>query len=45
MSPVHNTTVPYVPLSDFDWSFTRSGPLPWNQTVWQASLANSLSLL
>ncbi|PSN59886.1 hypothetical protein BS50DRAFT_579689 [Corynespora cassiicola Philippines] len=33
-SPVSNITVPWVPLADFDWSFARSGPLPWNQTVW-----------
>jgi len=33
-SKVHNVTVPYVALADFDWSFARSGPLPWNQTVW-----------
>ncbi|CAO2650020.1 Nn.00g013120.m01.CDS01 [Neocucurbitaria sp. VM-36] len=33
-SHVHNVTVPWVPLADFDWSFARSGPLPWNQTVW-----------
>jgi hypothetical protein len=31
---VQNVTVPWVPLADFDWSFTRSGPLPWNITVW-----------
>lgn len=31
---VHNVTVPYVTLADFDWSFNRTGPLPWNQTVW-----------
>jgi len=35
MSPlVQNVTVPWVPVADFDWSFARSGPLPWNQTVW-----------
>lgn len=34
MSAVRNVTVPYVPLSEFDWSFNRTGPLPWNQTVW-----------
>lgn len=34
MSTIQNITVPYVPLSEFDWSFARSGPLPWNQTVW-----------
>src|SRR5438874_699863 len=33
-SHVHNITVPWVPLAEFDWSFSRSGPLPWNQTVW-----------
>lgn len=33
-APVHNITVPYVSVADFDWSFARSGPLPWNQTVW-----------
>lgn len=33
-SHVHNVTVPWVPLADFDWSFARTGPLPWNQTVW-----------
>ncbi|KAG0653067.1 hypothetical protein D0Z07_0372 [Hyphodiscus hymeniophilus] len=31
---VHNITVPYVALADFDWSFKRTGPLLWNQTVW-----------
>jgi hypothetical protein len=31
---VQNITVPWVPLDEFDWSFARSGPLPWNQTVW-----------
>lgn len=36
--PVHNITVPYVDLAEFDWSFTRSGPLPWNRTVWYAPL-------
>ncbi|KAL1968841.1 hypothetical protein VTN77DRAFT_1202 [Rasamsonia byssochlamydoides] len=34
MSPTQNITVPYVPLSEFDWSFGRTGPLPWNQTIW-----------
>jgi len=34
MSNVQNITVPYVPTSQFDWSFARSGPLPWNQTIW-----------
>jgi len=34
MSSVRNVTVPYVPLDEFDWSFGRSGPLPWNQTIW-----------
>lgn len=34
MSKVQNITVPWVPLDDFDWSFARSGPLPWNLTVW-----------
>jgi hypothetical protein len=35
MAPhVQNITVPWVPLDEFDWSFARSGPLPWNQTVW-----------
>jgi hypothetical protein len=34
MSNVQNITVPYVPTSQFDWSFNRTGPLPWNQTVW-----------
>ncbi|RDW60270.1 hypothetical protein BP5796_11876 [Coleophoma crateriformis] len=34
MSHTVNVTVPYVELADFDWSFTRTGPLPWNQTVW-----------
>jgi hypothetical protein len=33
-SHVHNVTVPWVPLAEFDWSFARSGPLPWNLTVW-----------
>jgi hypothetical protein len=33
-SHVQNITVPWVPLAEFDWSFARSGPLPWNQTVW-----------
>ncbi|KAF1849190.1 uncharacterized protein K460DRAFT_415603 [Cucurbitaria berberidis CBS 394.84] len=33
-SHVRNVTVPWVPLAEFDWSFARSGPLPWNQTVW-----------
>ncbi|KAJ4370043.1 hypothetical protein N0V83_005807 [Neocucurbitaria cava] len=33
-SHIHNVTVPWVPLGDFDWSFARTGPLPWNQTVW-----------
>lgn len=33
-SHVHNVTVPWVPLAEFDWSFARSGPLPWNQAVW-----------
>jgi len=33
-SKVYNVTVPYVDTADFDWSFARSGPLPWNQTVW-----------
>ncbi|KAG4415709.1 hypothetical protein IFR04_011166 [Cadophora malorum] len=32
--PVHNITVPYVDVKDFDWGFNRTGPLPWNQTVW-----------
>jgi hypothetical protein len=31
---VQNITVPWVPLDEFDWSFARSGPLPWNLTVW-----------
>lgn len=31
---VHNITVPYVNVKDFDWGFNRTGPLPWNQTVW-----------
>ncbi|KAF2837471.1 hypothetical protein M501DRAFT_937492, partial [Patellaria atrata CBS 101060] len=31
---VHNRTVPWVPLDDFDWSYDRKGPLPWNITVW-----------
>ncbi|CZT51936.1 uncharacterized protein RSE6_13163 [Rhynchosporium secalis] len=31
---VHNITVPYVNVIDFDWGFNRTGPLPWNQTVW-----------
>jgi hypothetical protein len=31
---VQNITVPWVPLDEFDWSFSRSGPLPWNLTVW-----------
>ncbi|KAI2470658.1 hypothetical protein F4781DRAFT_390155 [Annulohypoxylon bovei var. microspora] len=34
MSNVQNITVPWVPLDEFDWSFARSGPLPWNLTVW-----------
>ncbi|KAI1448203.1 hypothetical protein F5Y02DRAFT_300408 [Annulohypoxylon stygium] len=34
MSNVRNITVPWVPLDEFDWSFSRSGPLPWNLTVW-----------
>ncbi|XXG96442.1 hypothetical protein Hte_002725 [Hypoxylon texense] len=34
MSGVRNITVPWVPLDEFDWSFGRSGPLPWNLTVW-----------
>ncbi|KAI1772532.1 hypothetical protein F4818DRAFT_426272 [Hypoxylon cercidicola] len=34
MSGVRNVTVPWVPLDEFDWSFARSGPLPWNLTVW-----------
>ncbi|KAI4865280.1 hypothetical protein F4820DRAFT_303697 [Hypoxylon rubiginosum] len=34
MSGVRNITVPWVPLDEFDWSFARSGPLPWNLTVW-----------
>jgi len=34
MSNVQNITVPYVPTSQFDWSFARTGPLPWNQTIW-----------
>ncbi|KAI1085202.1 hypothetical protein F5B20DRAFT_133543 [Whalleya microplaca] len=34
MSSVRNITVPWVPLAEFDWSFGRSGPLPWNLTVW-----------
>jgi len=34
MSNVQNITVPWVPTSQFDWSFARTGPLPWNQTVW-----------
>jgi hypothetical protein len=33
-SHVQNITVPWVPLAEFDWSFARSGPLPWNLTVW-----------
>lgn len=31
---IQNITVPWVPLDEFDWSFSRSGPLPWNLTVW-----------
>ncbi|KAH8701647.1 hypothetical protein BGW36DRAFT_445254 [Talaromyces proteolyticus] len=31
---VHNITVPYVSTDKFDWSFARTGPLPWNQTIW-----------
>ncbi|KAI1144626.1 hypothetical protein F5Y05DRAFT_33541 [Hypoxylon sp. FL0543] len=34
MSGVRNITVPWVPLDEFDWSFARTGPLPWNLTVW-----------
>ncbi|KAI1478972.1 hypothetical protein F4774DRAFT_140206 [Daldinia eschscholtzii] len=34
MSSVRNITVPWVPLDEFDWSFARTGPLPWNLTVW-----------
>ncbi|KAI2626733.1 hypothetical protein GGR54DRAFT_629107 [Hypoxylon sp. NC1633] len=34
MSAVRNITVPWVPLDEFDWSFARSGPIPWNLTVW-----------
>ncbi|KAI1769150.1 hypothetical protein GGR53DRAFT_228119 [Hypoxylon sp. FL1150] len=34
MSGVRNVTVPWVPLDEFDWSFARTGPLPWNITVW-----------
>jgi len=34
MTSVRNVTVPYVPLDEFDWSFGRTGPLPWNQTIW-----------
>ncbi|KAI0382820.1 hypothetical protein F5Y04DRAFT_287813 [Hypomontagnella monticulosa] len=34
MSGVRNITVPWVPLDEFDWSFARSGPIPWNLTVW-----------
>ncbi|KAN0072693.1 hypothetical protein V8E54_008807 [Elaphomyces granulatus] len=34
MTSVRNITVPYVPLDEFDWSFYRTGPLPWNQTIW-----------
>ncbi|KAF2760118.1 hypothetical protein EJ05DRAFT_483901 [Pseudovirgaria hyperparasitica] len=34
MSGVRNITVPWVPLDEFDWSFKRTGPLPWNLTVW-----------
>lgn len=37
----YNITVTYVPVNDFDWSFTRTGPLPWNQTVWYNTLENS----
>lgn len=33
-SHIQNVTVPWVPLDEFDWSFARSGPLPWNKTVW-----------
>ena len=33
-SYVHNVSVPWVPLDDFDWSFARTGPLPYNFTVW-----------
>ncbi|OXV07938.1 hypothetical protein Egran_04298 [Elaphomyces granulatus] len=34
MSGLHNITVPYVSTSQFDWSFARTYPLPWNQTIW-----------
>ncbi|OTA98035.1 hypothetical protein M426DRAFT_260228 [Hypoxylon sp. CI-4A] len=34
MSHVQDITVPWVPLDEFDWSFARTGPLPWNITVW-----------
>ncbi|KAN0068871.1 hypothetical protein V8E54_013040 [Elaphomyces granulatus] len=34
MSGPRNITVLWVPTSQFDWSFSRTGPLPWNQTVW-----------
>jgi len=37
----YNLTVPYVPVKDFDWSFNRTGPLPWNQTVWYTNLETS----
>jgi len=30
----YNVTVPYIDAANFDWSFARTGPLPWNQTVW-----------
>ena len=34
MTNYQNITVPYVGLSQFDWSIARTGPLPWNLTLW-----------
>jgi len=34
MANYQNITVPYITISQFDWSFARTGPLPWNQTLW-----------
>jgi hypothetical protein len=41
-----NITVPYVPISEFDWGLNLQSvaPLPWNQIVWYEWVVHFIAL-